>query len=105
MTWYLRSIGDHDTHCGALRPADGTVAALCGVTFVPRPLPFGRGLGFPATRPTPSKYARHAPRPPGEQPGALIPTSPSCSRSRPRTPNGERTDDAAIAWATSTSGR
>lgn len=35
MTWYLRSLGDHDTHCGDLR-ADGTVLASCGVSFTPR---------------------------------------------------------------------
>ncbi|MGH3770339.1 MAG: hypothetical protein ACRDRW_02890 [Pseudonocardiaceae bacterium] len=46
VVWFLRSIGDHDTHRGALRPADGTVVALCGVRFVPRVLPFRRGLGF-----------------------------------------------------------
>lgn len=51
MIWYLRSIGDHDTHRGVLRPTDGTVTALCGVTFVPRALPFGRGLGFPGNPP------------------------------------------------------
>lgn len=33
MTRYLRSIGDHDTHCGELRP-DTTVDAACGVPFV-----------------------------------------------------------------------
>jgi hypothetical protein len=35
MSWYLRSLGDHDTHRGELRK-DGTVVALCGVTFRPR---------------------------------------------------------------------
>ncbi|MBV9162705.1 MAG: hypothetical protein JO281_14405 [Pseudonocardiales bacterium] len=51
VIWYLRSIGDHDTHRGALRPVDGTVVAPCGVTFVPRPLPFGHGLGFSGNPP------------------------------------------------------
>ncbi len=55
MIWYLRSIGDHDTHRGVLRPAEGTVTALCGVTFVPRVLPFGRGLGFPGNPPDPEQ--------------------------------------------------
>lgn len=41
MTWYLRSMDDHDTHHGELA-ADGTVAASCGVRFQPRPLPLGR---------------------------------------------------------------
>ncbi len=34
--WYLRSLGDHDTHCGQLTE-DGLVLACCGVTFTPRP--------------------------------------------------------------------
>ncbi len=55
MTWYLRSIGDHDTHCGVLRPTEGTVTALCGVTFVPRALPLGRGLGFSGNPPDPEQ--------------------------------------------------
>jgi hypothetical protein len=55
VIWYLRSMGDHDTHRGALRPAEGTVVALCGVTFVPRPLPFGRGLGFSGNPPDPEQ--------------------------------------------------
>ncbi|MGH3772754.1 MAG: hypothetical protein ACRDRW_15405 [Pseudonocardiaceae bacterium] len=29
VMWYLRSIGDHDTHRGALRPAEGTVIMPC----------------------------------------------------------------------------
>jgi hypothetical protein len=36
MSWYLRSLGDHDTHCGELRE-DGTVLARCGTSFTPRP--------------------------------------------------------------------
>ncbi|MGH3696046.1 MAG: hypothetical protein ACRDRX_18990 [Pseudonocardiaceae bacterium] len=34
--WFLRSLGDHDTHHGQLG-ADGTVLARCGVSFTPRP--------------------------------------------------------------------
>lgn len=41
VSWYLRSAGDCDTHCGELRP-DGMVAALCGAVFVPKPLPLDR---------------------------------------------------------------
>jgi hypothetical protein len=55
MTWYLRSLGDHDTHRGALRPAEGTVTALCGVTFVLRVLPFGHDLGFSGSPPDPEQ--------------------------------------------------
>ncbi|MGH3823625.1 MAG: hypothetical protein ACRDRA_12475 [Pseudonocardiaceae bacterium] len=36
LTWYLRSLGDHDTHCGLMRD-DGTVLARCGALFTPRP--------------------------------------------------------------------
>ncbi|MBV8540809.1 MAG: hypothetical protein JO063_11150 [Pseudonocardiales bacterium] len=55
VVWYLRSIGDHDSHRGALRPAEGTVLAACGVTFVSRALPFSRGLGFSGTPPDPQQ--------------------------------------------------
>ncbi|MGH3943517.1 MAG: hypothetical protein ACRDRY_15850 [Pseudonocardiaceae bacterium] len=41
MSWYLRSIGDADTHCGDLRD-DGAVLGRCGVVFQPRQLPLGR---------------------------------------------------------------
>lgn len=36
MSWFLRSLGDHDTHQGELR-GDGTVLARCGLSFTPRP--------------------------------------------------------------------
>lgn len=36
LLWFLRSLGDHDTHRGRMR-ADGTVAARCGLSFTPRP--------------------------------------------------------------------
>lgn len=36
LTWYLRSVGDHDTHCGRMCD-DGTVLARCGALFAPRP--------------------------------------------------------------------
>lgn len=36
MTWFLRSLGDHDTHQGQLG-SDGTVRAVCGAMFRPRP--------------------------------------------------------------------
>lgn len=39
--WFLRSMGDRDTHRGVLR-SDGTVDAACGVDFRPRPLPYGK---------------------------------------------------------------
>jgi len=36
VSWFLRSLGDHDTHRGELR-GDGTVLARCGAVFTPRP--------------------------------------------------------------------
>ncbi|MDQ3765506.1 MAG: hypothetical protein M3460_29925 [Actinomycetota bacterium] len=36
LRWFLRSLGDHDTHHGRLRD-DGTVLAHCGALFTPRP--------------------------------------------------------------------
>ncbi|MGH3974081.1 MAG: hypothetical protein ACRDS9_12280 [Pseudonocardiaceae bacterium] len=36
LIWYLRSLGDHDTHHGRMRD-DGTVLARCGALFTPRP--------------------------------------------------------------------
>jgi hypothetical protein len=40
-TWYLRSMGDADTHCGDPN-GDGTVTAACGSRFHPLRLPTGR---------------------------------------------------------------
>ncbi len=36
LLWFLRSLGDHDTHHARMR-ADGTVLARCGLSFTPRP--------------------------------------------------------------------
>jgi hypothetical protein len=36
LSWYLRSLGNADTHRGRISP-DGTVVALCGARFAPRP--------------------------------------------------------------------
>ncbi len=44
MSWYLRSLGDHDTHHGSLRE-DGIVVARCGALFTPRPT--WRVVGLP----------------------------------------------------------
>ena len=38
MPWYLRSIGDRDTHRSELLHPDGTVTAACGIRFRPREL-------------------------------------------------------------------
>jgi hypothetical protein len=53
MSWYLRSLCDHDTHRGELRH-DGTVVALCGVTFRPRLLPAGT-VALPGQPPDPAQ--------------------------------------------------
>jgi hypothetical protein len=42
VSWYLRSIGDRDTHRGEWSPVTRSVIAVCGVEFVPLPLPFDR---------------------------------------------------------------
>lgn len=41
MAWYLRSAADHDTHRGELDQND-VVVAVCGATFQPLRLPYGR---------------------------------------------------------------
>lgn len=35
LLWFLRSLGDHDTHRGRMRD-DGTVLACCGALFLPK---------------------------------------------------------------------
>lgn len=48
--WFLRSVGDADTHRGVYSDVTRSVHALCGVEFVPRPLAGGRNAlpGEPA---------------------------------------------------------
>jgi hypothetical protein len=52
-TWYLRSISDGDTHCGALH--HGIVVARCGIRFSPSPLPFNRIALPPGHPPDPDQ--------------------------------------------------
>jgi len=58
--WYLRSLADHDTHRGWLG-GDGSVLALCGARFTPKPTvrQVGQRLvdGFPdlGSRPIPEQ--------------------------------------------------
>lgn len=40
--WYLRSMGDHDTHRGDLVNGDSTVTSACGARFRPLGLPGNR---------------------------------------------------------------
>ncbi|MBV8995198.1 MAG: hypothetical protein JO287_16210 [Pseudonocardiales bacterium] len=42
MRWYVRSAGHTDAHYGALA-MDGTVLAVCGLSFRPQPHMFGDG--------------------------------------------------------------
>ena len=60
MARYLRSMGDRDTHRGALLHPDGTVTAACGIRFRPREL-LGGATALRASHPTPVRSARHAP--------------------------------------------
>jgi hypothetical protein len=53
VSWYLRSLCDRDTHRGELRH-DGTVIALCGITFRPRLLPAGT-VALPGQPPDPAQ--------------------------------------------------
>lgn len=53
MSWYLRSLCDRDPHRGELRH-DGTVVALCGVTFRPRLQPAGT-VALPGQPPDPAQ--------------------------------------------------
>jgi hypothetical protein len=58
MTWYLRSIGDWDTHRGQLMHPDGTVTAACGISFRPRELLRGATALRGASRPIPIRSAQ-----------------------------------------------
>lgn len=44
MSWYLRSMGDHDTHRGQYSIATRSVHAVCGEEFVPLKLATGAPL-------------------------------------------------------------
>jgi hypothetical protein len=54
MPWYLRSIGDRDTHRGTLLHPDGTVSAACGIRFRPRELLCG-ATALPGEPPDPGQ--------------------------------------------------
>ncbi|MGH3845640.1 MAG: hypothetical protein ACRDS0_30065 [Pseudonocardiaceae bacterium] len=53
-SWYLRSMGDRDTHRGELRP-DGTVTAACGINFHPLCLLRDTGPALPGLPPDPDQ--------------------------------------------------
>jgi len=52
--WYLRSLGDRDTHRGELGP-DGTVSAACGISFRPLCLVCGTGPALRGSPPDPDQ--------------------------------------------------
>lgn len=54
MAWYLRSIGDRDTHRDALAHPDGTITAACGIRFRPRELLRGK-KALPGEPPDPDQ--------------------------------------------------
>lgn len=62
--WYLRSLADHDTHAGAWSPVTRSVHSVCGLEFVPRPLPYGERTALPGNPLDPAQ------------------TCPRCSRTR-----------------------
>ncbi|MBV9030934.1 MAG: hypothetical protein JO364_11670 [Pseudonocardiales bacterium] len=99
MTWYLRSMGDHDTHHGELG-AEGTVAASCGVRFTPLPLPYSRVSlpGYPQDRdqvcPACDTRRREAARDAGRGPHWTTPRT--CCRSRATTLRESSRPGAAV---------
>ncbi|MGH3672796.1 MAG: hypothetical protein ACRDSH_19565 [Pseudonocardiaceae bacterium] len=52
-SWYLRSVGDRDTHRGTM-VTNGTVTATCGAVFPPRPLALG-GFALRGDPPDPTQ--------------------------------------------------
>ncbi|MGH3830827.1 MAG: hypothetical protein ACRDRS_10335 [Pseudonocardiaceae bacterium] len=90
MSWYLRSMGDRDTHRAGLLHPDGTLTAACGVRFRPREFLRGTTALCAASHPTPTRSARRATpiagKAPGDSPSALGPVSAGL----PRAPVGHR---------------
>jgi hypothetical protein len=54
VSWYLRSMGDRDTHRGRYSTATRSVHAACGAEFVPITLADG-GLVLPGSPPDPAQ--------------------------------------------------
>ncbi|MDQ3761138.1 MAG: hypothetical protein M3460_05405 [Actinomycetota bacterium] len=52
-SWYLRSLSDHDTHCGHLRR--GRVLAACGMEFLPLRAWRKHGAALPSEPPDPDQ--------------------------------------------------
>lgn len=54
VSWYLRSMGDRDTHRGQWSGTTRSVHSLCGLEFAPVALPYG-GFFLPGTPPDPDQ--------------------------------------------------
>jgi hypothetical protein len=46
--WFVRSLADRDTHKGTYSTVTRSVHAVCGIEFVPRPLPVSSSPALPA---------------------------------------------------------
>ncbi len=75
MTWYRRSLNDHDTHCGHVRR--GRVLAACGVEFSPL-----------------RAWRIRSPALPGEPPDHQV--CPDCQRTRVKTPGQDLPDQMQV---------
>ena len=63
QAWYLRSLGDADTHLGVYSPASRSVLAVCGAEFQPVPVGLqGQHLALPGQPRTRTRCAPTAPR-------------------------------------------
>jgi hypothetical protein len=59
VSWYLRSMADHDTHRGNYSVVTRSVHALCGIEFVAKELPLG-GPALPGSPLDPTRCVRSA---------------------------------------------
>jgi hypothetical protein len=55
MSWYLRSMGDQDTHRGQYSITTRSVHSACGAEFVPIKLANGAPLVLPGSPPDPEQ--------------------------------------------------
>jgi hypothetical protein len=58
MSWYLRSMGDHQTHRGQYSITTRNVHSACGVEFVPMKLSTGAPIVLVSPRPDPAQVCR-----------------------------------------------
>lgn len=55
MNWFLRSMGDRDTHCGTYSIATRSVHAACGAEFQPLTLTNGAPIVLAPSPPDPDQ--------------------------------------------------